>query len=81
MSSGCSVGVTAGLLDIAYSFLSCFVAFLRSEMKYSKLFVQPPHHLVTYAHHRSSFSFFWTSCDCFGTFMQLIIYNCLRTLH
>ncbi len=25
-----------------------------------------------------SFSFFLTSCDCFGTFMQLIMYICLR---
>ncbi len=24
-----------------------------------------------------SFSFLWTSCDCFGTFMQLIMYTCL----
>ncbi len=61
-------------------FLSHFGAFLRSEMKFSK---QPPHHLVTCAHHKSSFSFFSTSCDCFGTFMQLIIYICLRfpTVH
>ncbi len=59
-------------------FLSGFSAFLRSEMKFSKLLVQPPHHLVTCAHHKSSFSFFWTSCDCFGTFMQLIMYICLR---
>ncbi len=59
-------------------FLSRFGAFLRSEIKFSKLLVQPPHHLVTCAHHKISFSFFWTSCDCFGTFMQLIMYICLR---
>ncbi len=58
-------------------FLSRFVAFLRLEIKFSKLFVQP-HHLVTCAHHKSSFSFFWTSCDSFVTFMQLIMYICLR---
>ncbi len=58
-------------------FLSGFGAFLRTEIKFSKLLVQPPHHLVTCAHHKSSFSFFWTSCDCFGTFMQLIMYICL----
>ncbi len=27
-------------------------AFLRSEMKWSKLLVQPPHHVVTCAHHK-----------------------------
>ncbi len=31
-------------------FLSGFGAFLRSEMKFSKLLVQPPHHLVTIVH-------------------------------
>ncbi len=36
----------------AYSFLSGFGAFLKSEMKFSKLLVQPPHHLVTCAHHK-----------------------------
>ncbi len=41
-------------------------AFLRSEMTFPKLLVQPPHH-------KSSFSFFLTNCDCFGTFMQLIM--------
>ncbi len=55
-------------------FLSRFSAFLRSEMK----IVQPPHHVVTCACHKSSFSFFLTSCDCFGTFMQSIMYICLR---
>ncbi len=64
--------------NIITVFLSGFGAFLRSEMKFSKLLVQPPHHLVTCAHHKSSFSFFWTNCDCFGTFMQLIMYICLR---
>jgi len=58
-------------------FLSRFGTFLRSELKFSKLLVQPPHHLVTCAHHKSSFSFFWTNCKCFGTFRQLIMYNCL----
>ncbi len=33
-------------------FVSGFGAFLRTEMKFSKLLVQPPHHLVTGAHHK-----------------------------
>jgi len=37
-----------------------------------KLNSQPPHYLVTCsAHHKRSFSFF-------GTFMQLIMYSCVR---
>ncbi len=36
----------------AYSFLSGFGAFLESEIKFSKLLVQPSHHLVTCAHHK-----------------------------
>ncbi len=44
-------------------------------MKFSKLLVQPPHHLVTCTHHKSSLSFFSTS---FGTFMQSIMCICLR---
>ncbi len=59
-------------------FLSRFGAFLRSEIKFSKLLVQPLHHIVTCARHNRSFSFFWTSCDCFVTFMQSIMYICLR---
>ncbi len=62
-----------------YSFLSRFGPFLRSEMKFSKLLVQPPHNLITCAHHKSNFSFFWTNCNCFGTFMQLIMCICLRS--
>ncbi len=34
-------------------FLSGFDAILRSEMKFSKLLVQAPHHLVTCAHHKN----------------------------
>ncbi len=40
-------------------------------MKFSKRLVQPPHYLVTCAHHKS-FSIY------IGTFMQLIMYICLR---
>jgi len=42
----------------AYSFLSGFAAFLRSEMKFSKLLVQPPHHLVTCANHKTIYHYF-----------------------
>ncbi len=59
-------------------FLSRFDAFLKSEMTFSKLLVQPPHHLVICAHHKSGFSLFSTNCDCFGTFMQSIMHICLR---
>ncbi len=51
-------------------FLRGSATFLESEMNFSKLLVQPPHHLVTCAHHKSSFSFFCT-------FMQLIMNICL----
>lgn len=60
-------------------FLSGFGAFLRSEIKFSKLLIQLPHQLVNCAHHKSSFSYFCTICNCFGTFMQLIKYICLQT--
>ncbi len=33
-------------------FLSGFGAFLESEMKFSKLLVQPPHYLATCAHYK-----------------------------
>lgn len=39
-------------------FLTCFGAFLTSQLKFSK----PPHHLVTCAHHKSNFSLFSTNC-------------------
>ncbi len=55
-----------------------FIWFLRSEMKFSKLLVQPPHHLVTCAHDKNSLSFFWTSFNSFAAFMQSIMYICLR---
>jgi len=51
--------------------LSCYLQFFSvalvhfsSEIKFSKLLVQPPHHLVTCAHHEISFSFFWTGYNC-----------------
>lgn len=59
-------------------FLSCFVTFLRLELKFSKLPVKSSHHCVTYAHPKSSLSSFSTSCKCFGTSIQMIIYNSLR---
>ncbi len=58
-------------------FLSRFGTFLRSELKFSKLLVQSSHHCVICAHQKSSFSFLWTSCKCFGTSMQMIMYNSL----
>ena len=57
-------------------FLSRFGTFLRSELKFSKLLFSS-HHSVTCAHQKSSFSFLWTSCKCFGTSMQMIMYNSL----
>ncbi len=59
------------VLYIFTLFLSGFGAFLRSEITFSKILVRPPHHLVTCAQHKSS-------CDCFGTFMLIIMYICLR---
>ncbi len=51
--------IRATIVDhVVTVFLSLFGAFLRTEIKFSKLLVQPPHHLVTCAHHKSSFSFF-----------------------
>ncbi len=74
-------------------FLSRFGAFLRSEMKFAKLLVQPPHHLVTCAHDKNSFSFFWTivialvhSCNWLCTFVcgflhyQLLISCCSKCI-
>ena len=40
---------------------------LRSELKFSELFVQPPHYLVTGGAYSHSFSTFY---KCFHTFMQ-----------
>ncbi len=51
--------------------------FLRSALKFSKLLVQPRHHPVICAHHKSNFSFFWTNCKCLGTFIQMFMYNFL----
>lgn len=56
-------------------FLGCFGAFLWSELKFSKLLVQPPQHLVVCAHHNSSFSFLPTNCKCFWTCI-----NCFHTI-
>jgi len=43
------------------------------------------HHILNYSTSTShvhiiqyiNFSFFWTTCQCFGTFMHMILYNCL----
>lgn len=43
---------------------------LRSQ--FSRVLVQLPHHLVTYALHKYIFSFFWPNFQCTGTFMQMI---------
>ncbi len=61
-------------VDILQFFSVALVHFSDQKWNFQNYFVQPPHHLVTCAHHKSSFSFFWTSCNCFGTFMQLIMY-------
>ena len=60
-----------------FKYYSCFGTFLRSELKFLKLLVQSKHHCVTCARQKSSFSFLWTSCKCFGTSMQMIMYNSL----
>ena len=83
ITNGCGLGVTCNKPIRASShipftvFLSRFGTFLRSELKFSKLCVQSSHHCVTCAYQKSSFSFLWTSCKCFGTSMQMIMYNCL----
>lgn len=48
-------------------FLSCFGAFLWLELKWSKLLVQPPQHVVICAHRCSNLSFLPTNCKCFWT--------------
>ena len=56
-------------------FLSRFGTFFRSEFQFSKPLVQSSHHCVACAHQKSSFSFLWTSCKCFGASIQMIMYN------
>ena len=58
-------------------FLSRFGTFFRSEFQFSKPLVQSSHHCVACAHQKSSFSFLWTSCKCFGASIQMIMYNSL----
>lgn len=45
-------------------FLSCFCTFLRAELKFSKLFVQPSANQFTCAHHKYNFSSLYTHCKC-----------------
>ncbi len=56
--------------------LSHFGTFLRSELKFSKLLVQPLHYVVTCAHQKQ-FLILQNRCEWFCMFMQLIMYNCL----
>lgn len=58
-------------------FLSRFGAFLKLELKFSKLLVQTPYYLVRCAQHKSNFSLLWTNSKCFAVSMQLIVHNCL----
>jgi len=61
-----------------YSFHSSLIGtFLRSKLKFSKLPVQSSHHCVICAHQKSSFSFLWIRCICFGTSLHIITYNSL----
>ena len=57
-------------------FLSRFGTFLRSELKFSKRPVQSSHHCVTCVHIKEAVSHFF-ELKCFGTFMQMIMYNSL----
>ncbi len=62
-------------VDYSFSQSLWYISQIKTEIL--KTTCSTSHHLVTCAHHKSNFSFFWTNCKCFGTFMQMIIYNCL----